>query len=124
MSRAERRIREALQIEFGLQVKTLPGAASTLEIPAAHERVGPLQIQIAPDEITVFVGPAHCHFERFDGEPEEKHVEAALNFIRGVLGDRVVLWSCLGAGGAYSAERKSRFRLPWLVERFRWSGPI
>lgn len=125
MAQAHQQIRQALEREFpDLQVRMLAGATSTLEIPAAHERVGPLHIQIEPDEITVFVGPTHSHFEYDDEEPGEKYIAEALEFIREVLSDRIILWSCLGAAGTYPAERASRFRLPWLIRRSSWSGPI
>jgi hypothetical protein len=123
MTQAERQIRETLAAEFP-ELQVIAGARSTLEIPAAHDRVGPLYVQINPEEITVFVGPTHCHFEHYDDEPEDKHIAQALELIRGVLSDRIVLWSCLGAAGAYDADRESRFRLPWLVRRFLWSGPF
>lgn len=121
----EQEIREALRAEFPtLRLATSPGKPATLEIAAAREAVGPLHIQIDSSEITVFVGPTHCHFERHEGDSQDKHVDEALAFIRDVLTDRMVLWSCLGAGGAYPVGRKSRFRLRWLVRRFLWSGPI
>jgi hypothetical protein len=125
MSPTEQEIREALRTEFPhLQLLASQGSLGTLEIPAAHEAVGPLQIQIDPNEITVFVGPTHCHFEKFEESPPSDHIEKALEFIRGVLTDNLVLWSCLGAGGAYPVRRKSRLRVPWPVRRYLWSGPV
>lgn len=52
-----------------------------------------------------------------------EHVRDALEFTTEVLDDRLVLWSCLGAGGTYPVGRPSR--LPrWLVRRYLWSGPL
>ena len=124
MTRAEEQIREMLASEFESLEVTPPQDVAGLEIPGVHEDVGPLRVQIDSDEITVFVGPTHCHFTDYDDEPEAAHADAALQFIREVLSDQQVLWSCLGAGGAYPVESSRRFKVPWLVRRFVWSGPL
>ena len=124
MTQAERQIRDSLERELNVRIGTPAGDDSVLEVPAAHKSVGPLRIRIDSDEITVFVGPTHCHFTRYDGDPTEKRIADALEFVRDVLSDRMVLWSCLCAGGAYRTERGARFRVPWPVRRYVWSGPL
>lgn len=122
---ASRVIRDMLESEFAsLAVAPLTHGGVGLEVAAANQDVGAMQIQIDPDEVTIFVGPVHCHFSEDSEEPAAEHLRAAARYIRDVLSDRVVLWSCLGAAGSYAADPPRRFRLPWLVRRFVWSGPL
>lgn len=123
----ERRIREAVASTpagAGLHIVEQSERGVVLEIPAAHPRVGPLTIVVDPDEITVHAGPAHAHFERVDEASERDHVEQAIELVQAILADRMILWSCLGAGGVYLERTPARFRLPWPVRRYRWSGPV
>jgi hypothetical protein len=123
-TRARLAIREFLEREFPAARVQESDAPMSLEIEAAHPAVGPMHIQIDPDEITVFVGPTHCHFDLDDDAPEARSVQPAITFVREVLADRIVLWSSFGAAGAYARDESVGFRVPWPVKRLLWSGPI
>ncbi len=80
-------------------------------------------MQFDPDEIIVFVGPTHVHFTQFEEPDAPRAIDEALAFIRDVLSNRVILWSCLGASGFYKVN-PARRRVPWRVSRFLWSRPV
>jgi hypothetical protein len=107
-----------------------------LRIPARHPDVGDLLITLDDGEITVFVGNfTHRHFTPHEGAATytastvEDCVREALEFVRGIVNDRRVLWAYPGgAGGSYrigaEAEPSEDVPLPdEQVIRYVWSGP-
>ncbi len=105
-------------------------------MPARCPEVGDLVVAFDNEEITVFVGDlTHCHFTPgAAGNPEAvdqvgECVREAVDFVRGVLGDRWVIWSYPnGAGGCYEIGEEENpmadAPLPGEDARsFLWSGP-
>jgi hypothetical protein len=107
-----------------------------LRIPARCPEVGDLVIAFDNDEITVFLGNlTHCHFTPGAGgnleapDREGECVRVAVDFVRAVLHDRMVMWRYPnGAGGCYRIEDEdNRMADTPLkgeeVASFLWSGP-
>jgi hypothetical protein len=104
-------------------------ADGTLRIPARSSEVGDLVVSFDEDEITFFIGHiTHQHFTpgaRGDPEAPDQVAECireAVQFLRGVLDDRWVLY-CYpnGGGGCYEIGEDGG----WAKDaaRFLWSGP-
>jgi hypothetical protein len=120
----EQSIREFLDREFPqLVLRDSSANGFGLEVVGVNEAVGSLFFQLDAEEITIFVGPTHVHFSEFRDGPERPDVAGAIAFAREVFSDRLVLWSCLGAGGAYPVASRRR-HVPWPGSRHTWTGPF
>jgi hypothetical protein len=104
-------------------------ADGTLRIPARRSEVGDLDVSSDDDEITFFIGHiTHQHFTPgARGNPATPDqvgecIREAVQFLRGVLDDRWVLY-CYpnGGGGCYEIGEDDG----WAKDaaRFLWSGP-
>ena len=129
-----RRCTDAL-LSGGIDFRTEQGG--TLRVPARCAELGDLVVSFDDEEVTVFLGSlTHLHFTPGAvGNPDavdpiEECIGAAVEFVRDVLNDRWIIWSCPnGIGGCYriGSERDRMADTPLAGERvfrFLWSGPV
>lgn len=110
-------------------------ADGALRMLACCREVGDLVIAFDDGEVTVFIGDfTHCHFtpgaegDLTAADQVGEAVAAAVDFVRGILDDKWVVWKYSnGAGGCYEIgeEENPMANAPLEddVQRFLWSGP-
>ena len=104
-----------------------------VSLPSKAAIVGPLEVMMDGDEITVYLGRHHhVHFSTYmhqdlAGEAAERAITLdALTYIRDILEDRIVIWSReeggrYVAGGAFYRDGASNLVDP-NGQGFLWSG--
>jgi hypothetical protein len=107
----------------------------TLRVQARSRDVGDLLVAFHDQEITVYIDDlTHCHFtpgacdDPEASDPVGEAVSQAVDYVRGVLDDKWVLWrDPSGAGGCYllGGEENPMDDAPLDEDAqcFLWSGP-
>ena len=100
-------------------------------LPAKHPETGEMYVWLDGDKITLRIGEHfYTHFSTYylssndSGENERKAVRKAVEFIRDVLADKVVIYiSSRAAGSYYRGSTNAPSMKPGMRE-YVWSGPF
>jgi hypothetical protein len=120
-----------LQTRFpgrGLRIGSPPAPCAVF--PAAHPKVGDLQIYDDGDELTVVLGRfTHGHFSNYDerltnDQKAAEIAEAIVAFLEQLFADEVILWGSHEGGGGWCHAGIERDPLPGWESEYVWSGPL
>lgn len=101
-----------------------------IEINAKNKKVGGLTIEkIFDDEVVVYLGHfTHCHIGCYKNYENDQMVDSissdAVNFIKEVLSDEIIMWAGKRSGGFYKKSEKPNSK-PFFGKRreeWVWSG--
>ncbi len=137
LDRLSRTFLETFRREFpDLPHDEVSGIQLVVTIQPKHPDVGELAAWIDPGEVTVGIGPEfHTHFPTYmyhdlpEDEAERIISEQAVEYIRDIMADRVVLRMHAADGRLAWAQTYHLDHQPLApeaigVQQFVWSGPI